>query len=84
MVTFSFHQSNFQEMNFMFQKMHYQGVANSIIESFDYNDIQRGIKHAKDTVQKREVANNEEKFEVIEELFNTLMGWLEENGTRFT
>lgn len=82
MATFFYNASNFGQASKAFKFMEYQSIANQIIEAFDFRDIEKGIKHAKDTVPKREVINDEEKYSIIDDLFNTLIPWLQENGRK--
>ncbi len=83
MVTFSFNGQGFEQIQFQMQMMHFQQLANQIIQSYDFNDIQQGIKYSKEITTKKETLNNQEKLEIISDLFNNLIGWLEKNGRAF-
>lgn len=81
-MIWSFNGMSFDELQLKMQLIHYQQLANQIIETYDYNDIKRGIKYAKDNTQKPESLDNQEKLEVIDVLFKNLIGWLEKNGKK--
>lgn len=82
MFTINMNGASFEEIQMKMQMLQYQSLANQIIETYDFNDIKIGIRHAKDSIPRVEALNNQEKLMIIDSLFESLIGWLQKNGKK--
>jgi regulator of sirC expression with transglutaminase-like and TPR domain len=82
MVTFNINEI-FEQMQKQSVMAQYQATADQLINSYDYNDIKTAVKYAKEQVPKEDRQfTMEEAIPLLNQLFNTTIGWLEANGKR--
>lgn len=67
------------EMKSEMMKQMYQDWANSMVEKYDFRDVQRAIKHAESMVPRIKPQSLDEMDSVLRELFQTATNYLLDN-----